>query len=217
MVALVLVLLTALVFAKEEHYCIQLLSSKRPEELLKAYEKVKDYPYARVEKIGPYYTLRVGRWGEKEAARELLKELKRSFPDAFVRSCYYLPERVVLPKKVEAEELKVRGRTEAELICKAVGSLFKDFPKKEGSHEWKLSFESFYPYSVADALNYVLILHKKEGFVPVACRLRKEGKRYELLLKGYLTDERLPVEAVDYASVKETEDGVTLKLLKRGA
>jgi len=200
--------------ARESHYCLQLSSSKKLEDLIPAYEKVKDLPDARLEKIENYYALRVGKWEEKAPARKLLKRLEKDFPDAFVRRCYHLPERIVLPKRERKAPsfVEARGEGEEEITCKAVLALFKDFPKGKETEEWSLTFVSFYPYSVVDALNHLLLLHQKEGFVPLSCRLKKEGDRYELRLRGYRTQERLNLKELDYASLKEVDGGVVLKV-----
>ncbi len=83
--------------APNEFYCIQVASSRNPEELKKIIKFVSTYPDIRIEKIGDIYTLRVGFFKEPKKARQIEKRLKGSFKDAFLRVCAYRPERVVFP------------------------------------------------------------------------------------------------------------------------
>ena len=83
----------------EDYYCVQVATDTSAERLIKLAEKLKDFPYVRVEKIGRYYTLRVGfdrtYQEDKKLAQEISKKLhKRVFP----RVCAYRPERWVYPQ-----------------------------------------------------------------------------------------------------------------------
>ena len=83
----------------EDYYCVQVATDTSAERLIKLAEKLKDLPYVRVEKIGKYYTLRVGfdrtYQEDKKLAQEIRKRLhKRVFP----RVCAYRPERWVYPQ-----------------------------------------------------------------------------------------------------------------------
>jgi len=216
-----ILLLFLLAFGRETYYCIQALSTNSEKEALRAYEKLSDLPNARVEKIGNLYTLRVGLWERKEEALSLLSSVRSEFPDAFVRRCYYIPERVIAESKgrkprvkVSGNELRVFGKDEEEIVCGAVLKVFEQLPKKEPEEKRVVEFKSAYPYSVADAINYVLILHKKEGFVPVRCKLTKKGNTYKLVLEGYRSNQRVPYGAADYASVRRLRGGVALRLLE---
>ena len=98
-----------LAFAQETYYCVQLSSSERPEGLRYLFLKVKDLPKVRIEKIQGLYTLRVGFYKEKSKAKELLKVVRaRKFRDAFLRTCYYIPSRIILSnfKVVDVKEEK---------------------------------------------------------------------------------------------------------------
>ncbi len=83
----------------EDYYCVQVATDTSAERLVKLTEKLKGLPYVRVEKIGKYYTLRVGfdrtYQEDEELAHEIRKRLrKRVFP----RVCAYRPERWVYPQ-----------------------------------------------------------------------------------------------------------------------
>jgi len=120
-----LLLLSFPLFAAESYYCLQLASSARSEGLLKALEKVKDLPQARVEKIEGLYALRVGFFREKGEAFPYLKKVKKSFPDAFLRRCYRIPERVVAqangatPRKEEQKERKAPDEELLDLLVRS--------------------------------------------------------------------------------------------------
>ena len=64
-------------------YSIQIFSSISKEAAEKYYEKFKNLPFTRVEKIGKYYTLRIGASKNKSDMEKLLKKLH--LKNAFVR------------------------------------------------------------------------------------------------------------------------------------
>jgi tetratricopeptide (TPR) repeat protein len=81
-------------------YCVQVLSSKKLAPMVKIYEKIKNYPYARLEKIGDYYSIRIG---EERSLRKILpylRKVRNLYPNAFARKCEFLFYRMVLPKFV---------------------------------------------------------------------------------------------------------------------
>ena len=77
--------------------CIQVSTSKVLKFEIPKYEKLKNYPLARIEKIGSFYVLRVGGFKEYSKAKELLQKVKKQFPDAFIRRCDIIPQRIVYP------------------------------------------------------------------------------------------------------------------------
>ncbi|TCK06675.1 SPOR domain-containing protein [Phorcysia thermohydrogeniphila] len=79
----------------EDYICIQVASDRKPSWLLKVSEELKAFPYVRVEKIGNAYTLRVGFFKEREEAKKVLREIKKRYPRAFMRTCAYRPKRWV--------------------------------------------------------------------------------------------------------------------------
>jgi len=72
--------------------------SQAKEEAVKMAEKLVQhgYPDVRVENINGFYAVRIGRWMRKEEfLTDILEELKQSRADSFLRTGYYLPERIV--------------------------------------------------------------------------------------------------------------------------
>ncbi|AAC07366.1 SPOR domain-containing protein [Aquifex aeolicus] len=221
---ILLLLIIVFSFSKEAYYCIQVLSSRDLSSAERAYRKLADYPHARIEKIGDYYTVRVGLWENKSKAKEYLSQVKSVYPGAFLRTCYYIEDRIVsinkgnVKKKVESfngKELVLHGKNEKELICKAVKKVFEDIVSFEGKlTKREITFKSYFPYSVADAVNYALILNKKEGFIPVRCRVYKRDKiTYVLELEGFKNGKVKGIKAVDYASVTYRNKVLRLKLI----
>ncbi len=80
----------------KDAYCIQVSSSTRLQDLKKQFNKIKNYPYTRIEKIGKFYTLRVGLSKEYRQIKPLLSNVKFYFKDAFIRKCDYYPDRVIM-------------------------------------------------------------------------------------------------------------------------
>ena len=84
---------------KEDYLCIQVASGRKPSWLIKLSKNLKGLPFVRVEKIGKAYTLRVGFFKEKEKAKATLKEIKKRYPSAFLRTCAYRPKRWIHSEK----------------------------------------------------------------------------------------------------------------------
>lgn len=229
-------ILTFLSFAEERYYCIQVASSRDFQNLKEIFFNINtdDLPEVRVEKVGKYYTIRVGFWRTKEEANKYLKEIKRKFPEAFVRTCYYIRERIVLKKEEQyklsdfpfnfkKQTIKISGQSENEKICKAVLYIFKNFKnifydEKSDEKRYKeiISFESIFPYSVADAVNRVIILYRIEGFIPTFCRVKKENGKYNLLLEGFFVkkENKVSIIAVDFGSVRESNGDIILDIIR---
>ncbi|GEM_PF-891070 len=72
--------------------------SQAKEEAVKMAEKLAQhgYPDVRVENINGFYAVRIGCWMRKEEfLTDMLEELKQYRADSFLRTGYYLPERIV--------------------------------------------------------------------------------------------------------------------------
>jgi hypothetical protein len=76
------------VSVKKTVYSYQVFTADNLQAALRAYEKVKHLPYARIEKIGKYYVVRVGAYNS-------YKEAKKAGLNYFLMKCYYIPERIV--------------------------------------------------------------------------------------------------------------------------
>ncbi|WP_457677593.1 SPOR domain-containing protein [Thermovibrio sp.] len=118
---LIVVALSKLGLSKElkegvSYYCYQVISSKkitkREVELFK--ELSLKTEGVRLEKIGPYYTLRVGFWDSRREAEKALKRLNLKGKGGFLRKCYYLPQRWVLPKVKRKKETSVKVKKPTE-------------------------------------------------------------------------------------------------------
>jgi hypothetical protein len=68
-------------------YSYQILSTKNLDAAKKIFKKIKNYPQARIEKIGKYYVVRYGLF-------KSVKEAKK-YKGQFLTKCYYIPQRVV--------------------------------------------------------------------------------------------------------------------------
>ena len=69
-------------------YCIQIEAFKGPVTAKRVYFKYKSYPFARVEKIGNFYVLRVGE-GD-------FKTIKKMNLNGLVRKCDIIPQRIII-------------------------------------------------------------------------------------------------------------------------
>ncbi len=198
-------------FAVEKAFCIQAVSSKELSPIVALFTKVQSFPNARIEKIGDYYVIRVGSWRDREEAVNYLPRVQSEFPDAFLRTCYLIKDRVVYPKKQSASQdrkypelvklsyIKVKGANEEEKICNAIMDTFAKL--LENSYKINevrtLSFRSSFPYSVVDALVEAIVLHRRERFLPMECEVVKKGSLYNLTLRGVKTRRKLNVVGVD--------------------
>jgi len=155
--AIALFPLTALAGAPphKSYYCIQLLSSRKVtgKELEKFRELSGRFKQVRIEKIGGLYTLRLGFWEKPAEARKLLPLLKEmGFKEAFMRKCYYLPERWVLPRrgrKARGEKQKnprkvnkkgTGKKIEEKKLKKLLTSLLNEKTKPEKREIYRLNF-----------------------------------------------------------------------------
>ena len=134
---------TAFGLEEDEYYCIQVASSPGNLDLLieEAKELQNQFPQVRVEKIGHMYTVRVGFWKDFKKAKSALSEVKQLFPSAFLRDCYYKPQRWVFPARTETEKRANKIETRETATEKGI-------PEKPGkpstsplSFKWEEEFE----------------------------------------------------------------------------
>lgn len=98
--------LVSLVFPSTQKYCIQVATHRSLDPAMEDFEKIKDFPEARIELREGVYLLRVG---AEERARDLvliLRRVRRFFPDAFIKKCEINPAYVVHPKAEETAEVQ---------------------------------------------------------------------------------------------------------------
>lgn len=73
----------------KEGLCIQLFSTYSYKDALKDIEDSKDYKLSRIENRGKIFTARVGMYSHMRDLKNDFKELKKLYPNAFVRRCIY--------------------------------------------------------------------------------------------------------------------------------
>ncbi len=95
-----LLILSLTAFSMEMKYCIQVAADKDINRISTFYERVKDFPHARVEYKEGIYLLRIGAEKEKENLKIILKKVKALFKDAYIKLCEINPENTVIPRKV---------------------------------------------------------------------------------------------------------------------
>lgn len=84
----------------KNYYCVQVATDVSAERLIKLAQNLKGFPYVRVEKIGRYYTLRVGFDESFRKDRKLADEIRKKVgKSVFPRICAYRPERWVYPQE----------------------------------------------------------------------------------------------------------------------
>ena len=104
-------LLSVPVQAETSYYSLQLGSFPSEKRALQFYEKIKDYPQARIEQIGQYYTARVGLWQNQEEATAFLDMIREVAPNAQVRKAYYRQARLIVPDALDVAPLAAGSKT----------------------------------------------------------------------------------------------------------
>lgn len=81
-------------------WCVQIASSTNIEELEGLFNKLPEENDKRIEKIGSFYTIRIGLFPTKKEAEELKgKLIVNKFKDIMVRKCYFIKERIISSEK----------------------------------------------------------------------------------------------------------------------
>ncbi len=78
-----------------DYYSVQLQSAKTPAILQELLALVADQPYARIDKRGELYALRVGFWASRAEAEQAAKALLPKFRGAYARIASYRPDAIV--------------------------------------------------------------------------------------------------------------------------
>ena len=79
----------------QDYYSVQLLSGTSAAVLQESLALVADQPYARIEKRGAAYTLRLGYWESRDEAVQAAKVLLPKFRGAHTRIAPYQPDAIV--------------------------------------------------------------------------------------------------------------------------
>jgi len=81
------------------NYCVQVSSVNSVDKvyILKQvhHRTLQNEPDLRIEKLGNFYTLRVGDFSHKSDAKESLQRIRKSFKGAYIRHCVKHPQHVV--------------------------------------------------------------------------------------------------------------------------
>lgn len=102
---LLILFIVFLLNAKE--YSIQVINTKTLDSyIIKAYNKYKNYPYARIEKIGKYYILRLFQTNKKQSLTLYLKSIQKEYKNAFIKNIKWTKKRIVYPKKYKSIKYK---------------------------------------------------------------------------------------------------------------
>ena len=80
--------------AGKDYYSVQLLSGKSAAALQDALAQLAGQPYARIDKRGGVYILRVGFWENREEAVRAAQALSPNFRNAYVRIASYRPDAI---------------------------------------------------------------------------------------------------------------------------
>ena len=81
--------------AGKDYYSVQLLSGKSAAALQNSLAQLAGQPYARIDKRGAAYILRVGFWESREEAVQAAQALLPSFRNAYARIASYRPDAIV--------------------------------------------------------------------------------------------------------------------------
>lgn len=84
--------------ADDAFYAIQVLMTSNLVRAEHAYDKIKRHENARIEKKDGAFVVRAGTFRNRDKALPLLKQLKKIFPDAFIKNCDGKCEAVVRGK-----------------------------------------------------------------------------------------------------------------------
>ncbi len=87
---------------KRNYYCVQVASDTLPDRLIPLAKKLEDLPFVRVEKVGRFYTLRIGFSRTHREGKILAEKVKERIQGKiFLRICAYRPKRWIYPQTEE--------------------------------------------------------------------------------------------------------------------
>jgi len=155
------------------NYCIQISSFKNLNIGKKLFEHYKKFPFARIEKIGNFYTLRVG-----EGSYSNIKNLTKNV-NGFLRKCNIIPQRIVMSNFDENTDLHNNSNVDNRLINSMIQPSTNSYSLKEmynylnnGSliqaKEIALKLKSNYPNDANLVLGLVAM---KQGNFKNACNI----------------------------------------------
>ncbi len=142
----------SLSFPSTQKYCIQVATYRSIDLAMTDFEKIKDFPEARIELRGNVYLLRVG---AEERSRDLilmLRKVRRFFPDAFIKKCEIDPSYVIYPEPEKMEKPKEEEKPKApepdikkdiEELKRRIETLRKDIASLKTEEKGPYEFEKF--------------------------------------------------------------------------
>jgi len=92
-------------YADNSYYCVQVLVTGKHENAVHIYKELRTHKDARIEKINNTYAVRVGAHRNRVKADRLLKELKNTYSDAFVKT-YTIDSKAIVRKNMLAGQKK---------------------------------------------------------------------------------------------------------------
>ncbi len=143
-VLLILTLLTLNLHAAQMKFCIQVAAEKDLERLKSYFDRVRDFPHARIEKRDGVYLLRVGAEEKRENLLLMFRKIKSRFRDAYIKKCELNPSYVVFPpaqppqneeeeaprhiEALDVEEVILPLRKEVEALRREISDLRENLP-----------------------------------------------------------------------------------------
>jgi uncharacterized protein HemY len=166
-------------FPIEQGYCIQVVSSKKKKPIEKIFTKFESYPYARVEKIGKYYVLRIGQSNDLKYLKPYLKKIKKFYKSAFLRKCDFILSRIVLSNG-SFEKFHTKTKKNKKIKKHKKQNFNIDYSKLNDKKKLRLMKEFFDKGDYKQVLKIAELLEKglyrKDVLVIKARILAKEGK-----------------------------------------
>lgn len=218
--------------------CVQISTSKVLKFEIPKYEKLKELPLARIEKIGNFYLLRLGGYKEYSKAKELLDTVKKQFPDAFIRRCDIIPERIVYPsnfslnskeKHLKSPEEKILSKISPKKIS-LVGMMYQELNAGNLSKAEDLARKLKNTGKNLDDAYFVLgLVNLKKGNFGQACKLLEKSYKISkkpdikkvrddacytyAMKKGYENIEKNPkISVLYFKKAKESKDTLETKI-----
>ena len=137
-------------------YSIQVLSTKDLKNAKKEFEKYKNFPYARIEKIKGVYTIRVGKSENYKKLKPFLREIKKIQKDAFIRKSDILNNRIIesnFRQCIKKPKLSVKQNIKKSLKKKSNVEIAKELLD---SHQYK---------KACNLYNVIVIFNRSENII----------------------------------------------------
>jgi len=181
---------------EQSYYSVQLASSQfLTEGLQEGFNKVSNEEFARIEKRGDWYVLRVGFWEDRSLAERCLERLSSEFEGAYVRKAKYTPENLIKYNWQIEESLDEKYIPTKQLEPKLISGIFEIDGNEiivKPNDEIKISKKS--NLKIKEIKTEPILKNVKANFVGFARDKNNTGQdigfliRYEDLLKNKSVD-----------------------------